>query len=190
MLETLETINYRLKRDYGYFEHTYNQLWRVVDSHDIFEKRLITHSDEGFELASPVVVEVPKYRQWADYFCILERALPVPEFVDTDLLDKWSYEPVWIFKDKNNNPLPPRWDVCQIVIDQVYKNAAGTVGAKYKDPLAEFSDPKIAKEAKQARLDELKEALFGNETDTTDALAYKSGVVVPHGQTTQTKENE
>lgn len=181
-MDTIETINYRLKRDYGFFEHTYNQLWRVVYSHDQFEKRLITHSDEGFELLEPIVITVPKYRQWADNFYILERALPVPEFVESDLADKWSYEPVWIFKDKNNNPLPPLWEVCQIVINQVYKNSAQAIGAKYKDPLNDLADPKIAKEVKQARIDNLKQQLFGNETDTTDALTYKSGVVVPHPQ--------
>lgn len=150
----------------------------------------MTHTDEGDELLTPVVKEVPKYRQWADYCYILERAMPVPENVETDLTEKWSYEPVWVFMDGNKNPLPPRWDVCQIVIGQILKASAAVVGAKYKDPLIEFSDPKTGAEAKRKRLDSLKLELFGNETAAGDALAYGSGVVVPHEQTTQLEKDK
>lgn len=188
-MEPVHKINEWLSRDYGFFDGSLSPLWRIVWSHDEMEKRWMTHSPEGFELEFPEIAFVPKYRQWADNYFIMERALPVPENVETDLSTKWSYEPVWVFRDAQNNPLPPRYDACKMIIETVYKNAAGYVGARYKDPQDIEKDPKIAKEAKKARLEELKESLFGNETSTGDALAYHSGVTVPHGQTVLIGEN-
>lgn len=190
-MESIETLNYRLKRDFGYFQGTLMPLYRIVWSHDEMEKRRVTHSSEGFELLSPVVVEVPKYRQWADNYYILERCLELPENIPTDLVEKFSYEPIWTFRDNKGNPLPPIWSAIRIVIDTLHKHAAGIVGIngpKYKDPLVEEADKKIGMEVRRARIDKLKEELFGEESPITDALTYKQGVVVPHSESTQTGE--
>jgi hypothetical protein len=178
LLEPLETINKRLKDQFGRFHTTDMAMWRVVWSEDQTEKRWTDHTDEGFPLIRPEVRELPKYRQWIKDKYVLERLIAVPEYVQTDLIEKLTYEPVWVFEDKQGNPLPPKWEAIFLIINQVYKTAANYTGAKYKDP--DVLDPKLAKEQKQAKIDALVEELFGNETSTGDSLAYKEGVSVPH----------
>lgn len=175
-METVETLNYRLERNYGLFDTTNLPLYRVVFSEDQFEKRELWYTDEGLQLLSPVVKEVPKYRQWLHHKWLLEKLIVVPDLHDSDVMGKFSYEPLWVFEDKHGNPLPPKWEVIFLVISTVHANMAKTMGAKYKDPLENES-----KEEKSARVDRLVAELFGNETDTGDALKYKEGIVVPKG---------
>jgi len=176
-LEPISYINQRLKTLYGRFETTEYPLYRVVWSEDEFEKRLTHYTDEGYELLNPEVRELPKYRQWAPNRYILERLVVVPEFVETDLTGRFSYEPLWVFSDRFGNPLPPKWEAIVMIIDQVLKQAAKATGAKYKDPEA---DDKSGLDAKRERVEKLTEELFGNETNVGDALAYREGVTVPH----------
>lgn len=170
-------INKWIAEAYGRFDTTDKPVWRVVFSEDQMEKRWMTHTPEGFQLINPEVREVPKYRQWIQDKYVLERIVAIPEFVENELVEQISYEPVWVFEDKHGKPLPPRLDATKLIIDQVYAQAAKTVGAKYKDP--EIVDSKSSKEAKLARIDNLVRELFGNETETGDALSYKEGVTVP-----------
>ncbi len=174
-METIEEINYQLGRDYGYLNGLVQ--WRVVWTQDQFEKRWTEYTDEGFQLIHPEVRELPKYRQWKPNRYVLERLVIVP--AQTDMVEPYSYEPVNFFDDVNEKPIPPRFDICKIIIEQVYKQAAKAVGVKYKDP--EIVDPKIAPEVRKARVEKLIEEMFPNETDTGDALAYREGIVVPKG---------
>jgi hypothetical protein len=182
-LEPIEVLNKRLADLFGLYPDG-RAKWRIVFSEDEFEKRLGDFEDvtrEGIYLRSITEVRlVPKYRKWINPPCyILERLLEVPSSVETDLIEKTSYEPVWTFRDINNNPLPPIWRGIELVIHQVYENAARRLGVKYKDPRAEMRNPKIAIEAQRKEIDDKARELFGNETDVGDALAYKSGIVVP-----------
>lgn len=172
MNKDVEIMNMWLERDYGYFEATY-PLFRISWSEDQIEKRVVNHSPEGFELINPVVEERPKYRQWLHNKYILERLIPVPSIAD--LVDKISYEPVWVFEDKDENSLPPNYDVCKIVIAAIHAASAKAIGAKYLDPRTrpDFKEEEIV------RLAKLQEELFGNETDLTDSLAAGSAVFIP-----------
>lgn len=165
----VEIMNRYLERDYGYFEATY-PLYRISWSENQFEKRIVQHDIHGIELLHPQVVEKPKYSQWIHNKYILERLIPVPSIAD--LVEKISYEPVFVFEDKDGIALPPNYDVCKIVIASIQAAAAVRIGAKYQDPRA---NPDF-KESERARLKELQEQLFGNETSVTDALAHGSGV--------------
>lgn len=175
MNKDIELMNRWLERDYGYFEATY-PLFRISWSEDQFEKRMVDYSPEGLLLAKPIIQERPKYRQWLHNKYILERIIPVPPIAD--LVDKTSYEPIWVFENKDGDSLPPNYIVCKIVIASLHAATAKAVGAKYLDPRTrpEFK----AEEA--MRLQQLQEELFGNETPVTDALAYGTGVVVPSNQ--------
>lgn len=170
----VELVNKRLVEDYGRFSTTDKPIWRVIWSEDQLEKRWVTHTAEGWELVHPTVMEVPKYRQWINNKYVLERMVAIPEFVENELVEQISYEPVWVFEDKYGNPLPPVWSAVRLVVEQVYKAAANAVGAKYKDP--ELCDPKDAKEIQAAKIDKLVEELFGNESEVGDALAHGDGV--------------
>ena len=177
LLEPIETINSRLIDHFGKFHITDLALWRVVWSEDQTEKRLTQYTDEGFQLLIPEVRELPKYRQWIHNKYLLERLIGVPEFVETDLIEKLTYEPVWVFEDNQGHALPPKWEAIYLIINQVYSQASKYTGVKYKDP--EAVDPKLAPEIKRAGIEALQLELFGNETDTGDALAYREGISVP-----------
>lgn len=172
MNKDIEIMNMWLERDYGYFEAT-RPLFKIVWSEDQFEKRIVNHSPEGFELLTPMVDERPKYKQWIHNKYILERCIPVPKIAD--LVEKFSYEPVWVFEDKDGNSLPPNYDVCKIVIASIHAASAKAIGAKYLDPRTR---PDF-KEEEVVRLARLQEELFGNETDLTDSLAAGSAVFIP-----------
>jgi len=174
--EKIDTINSQLKNEFGVDTITGIPIYRVVWSDDQFEKRMSKYTANGIELLHPQLVEMPKYRQWIKHKYILERL----SFVEVETgenaqmtVSKVSYEPIWTFQMRNGEYLPPKWDVCKIVIDTIHAAIHGTKDlVKYK----EVNDP----EAEKARIGALQQELFGNETEVGDALAYKEGVVVPH----------
>jgi hypothetical protein len=183
MIENIETLNKRLTDTFSRYSDG-RSLWRLVWSHDELEYRYGIYKDftaEGFFIREVEEVrEVPKYRQWVNPPCyVLERLLEHPEGIPTDMIEKTTYEPVWTFRDANNNPLMPVWGAIKMIIDSVYAASAEHVGVKYRDPREDLCDPKIAVEVREDRLNKLQEELFGNETSVGDALAHGSGLVVP-----------
>ena len=165
--EPIEWINERLVAEFGY-EFSNQPRFRVVFSEDQFEKRLTSYTDEGYELLFPEVRLLPQYRQHIHQKYILERLIPIVG--ETDLTTTISYEPAWVFQDKNGNYLPPFFEGCRFVIEAIY-NAMGKVGhVKYKDPNDSPEEQKL-------KLKAVEDELFGNETDLTDNLHYGSGVV-------------
>lgn len=177
--EEISWINEQLIKEFG-LEFNKEPRWRVVFSEDQIEKRWTDRTNEGFELLYPEVRELPKYRQYIRQRYILERLVPVTQ--GSDLTTKISYEPAWVFQDRYQNYLPPFFEGCKYVIEAIYSqiNKQGT-HAKYKDPNATIED-------RQAAIEKMELELFGNETDTTDALAYGSGVVNPGINSEKTEE--
>lgn len=164
-MESLEILNQRLIDFYGSEAGLPN--WRIVWSEDQFEKRLTHHDKNGFELLVPEMRELPKYKQWIHNKYILESLIEVPLENQHELTTKLSYEPIWIFEDKYFKPLPPKWEVCQFVIDTVYEK----LGKK-----TVYKDTEGTIEARDARIKNLENELFGNETRIGDGLAHKSAV--------------
>jgi hypothetical protein len=170
LAEPIESINKRLADQYGIETESTLPIWRVVWSNDQLEKRLMDVSPTGISLIHPMVFEVPKYLT-KDRF-ILERLVYVPEEQQKELAGvRKSYEPLWVFESVQKEYLPPRTDACQFVIDLVLAAMNRRPGemAKY----VEVDD-------KEERIAKLSEELFGNETQVSDALTYKEGIVVPN----------
>lgn len=164
-------LNNRLSERYGRsIEGTAK--FRVVWSEDEFEKRVTQYTDEGFQLIHSEVRELPKYRQWVHAKYILEKLTVVPEFVKTDLVDKISYEPVWVFESNKGIPLVPTWPVCYHILESLHELMKPTGTVKYPDKNESPEEEKV-------RLDALVEDLFGNETETGDALSHGNAIVVP-----------
>lgn len=186
---TLQQINEYLGRDFGYFEGTHPH-WRVVWSNDQFEKRWTKFTPEGFELINPEVREVPKYRQWIHNKYVLERLLVIPNFVETDLIDKWSYEPIYHFDFGFTTEFSDTfYAACKFIVDIVYSASAKSVGVKYKDPdIGESAEE--TEEIRLKRLEGIEQELFGNETDISDAIAHKQAVVVPRNFETSAQVKE
>ncbi|SRR5215204_4034356 len=171
--EPLEIINKRLHDTYGETEEKGVRLpnFRIVWSEDQREKRLMEYTDEGFQLMYPEVREVPKYRQWIKQKWVIERLTHVPVFDEKTLpTGKLSYEPIWVFEDAKGRPLPPNWVIAKFCIDGIHKamEQAG-VYTKYKDH-------NETPEEIEARLKEIEDHLYSNESIVGDALATKNAI--------------
>lgn len=182
-MESVEVLNERLINIYGKYEDGQAN-YRLAWSEDQFENRFGTYNlfdVHGNKIGEHTGWEyAPKYRQWMPSQWVLEILLPVPDFQTQELTTKLTYEPLFGFHAQHTKEETPQWDTIQFIIENVRKAGAEKVRVKYKDPLIDQSDPKIAKEVKEARISAMERDLFGNETDTGDALSYKEGVTVPN----------
>lgn len=151
--EPIESINLQLKDLYGQDTLSGLPIWRISWSEDEKEKQLVATTETGAKLLHPEVREVKKYLGFIKDRYILERLVLV-EGINTVFLpdQKISYEPVWIFETQSGIYLPPKMEVCQIVIDHVYK-AQGK-----KNNLDKYIDPNTLEEKKK-RLDNIVEEL-------------------------------
>lgn len=171
-MESIISLNRRLIDHYGLDSDTGRPIFRIVWADDEVEKRMMDTLDNGIQLLSPVVREVKKYSYIKNAF-VLERLVIVPEFQQKELADvKLSYEPVWVYMTDTGQPLPPKWEPTKLIVDTLY-------AALGKKSLRKYTDPDSAEGAKEERVTKLHQELFGNETETGDALRYKEGIVVP-----------
>ena len=162
MMEPLEVINQRLLEYYGRFESTDMPNYRVVFSDDQREVRI---NGQGFQ-------EVPKYSYIKRKY-LLEKLILAN---NPELTTVYSYECIWPFEDRHGNPLPPKWEAIELIINQVHKQMGDKSGVKYVDP-EKTAEGQI--EEKKKRVEKLIEDLFGNESDIADALHWQQGVPVP-----------
>lgn len=174
-MESLETLNQRLVDHYGIDSDTGRAMFRIVWANDETEKRLMATLDTGIHLLYPEVREVKKYPYLEDLY-VLERLVYIPYINQEELpVSKLSYEPLWAYKDGEGNPLPPIWNATKFVIDSLYAALGKKSLAKYVD-----SEKNTTPEGREQRIIELEGELFGNETETCDALRYHEGIVVPN----------
>ncbi len=165
LVETIEKINYWLERDFGKWEDGQPR-FRVVWANDQREMRRTEYTDEGIQLLHPEIRELPKYQHcWGFY--VLEQLSVVPP--GSDILTKLSYEPLWVFRDKDDKYLPPRYEVARIVIDAMYAR-------KNEFRPVEKEDSEEVLRKRKAELTKVEQDLFGNNTPVGDALAYGWGV--------------
>lgn len=174
----VEIINELLQRHFGIDTSTGQVMWRVVWSDDQFEKRLMPVTDEGLQLLYPEVREVPKYRQWIPHMWVLERLVAVPDMNKIELPTvKLSYEPLFPFHDRYGNPTKPTYQACEWVINLIYAaQGRGNLSEYLKHPEGENAEEAI--ELKKQRVDSIVQDIFGDETDVSDHLSRKTGVVI------------
>lgn len=182
LTEKIESINRQLVDLFGVDTITGKAMWRVVWSEDQFEHRHGTYDDftpEGFYLRTVTETRyVPKYSQWIRERYVLERLVLVPEVNYGDLpVSKMSYEPMFPFVRNNGDYLPPRLDVAKFVIDTVLEKQ-GKKAPRYTDPVSGMNTEDYL-ESKAKEIEDMQRDLFGNETDTGDALAHGEAVIVP-----------
>jgi hypothetical protein len=173
-MESIETLNARLVDHFGIDSSTGRAMFRIVWANDELEKRLMATLDSGIELLYPTVREVKKYPYLKDLY-VLERLVVVPDVNVKELpTSRLSYEPLWAYRDENALPIPPIWDATKFIIDCLYAALGKKSMAKYVD-----SEENTTPEGLDLRITKLQEELFGNETETCDALRYHEGIVVP-----------
>lgn len=177
-MERIEILNRRLEERYGKVE--IRPKYRLVWSDDLFENRpgpWRDYTKEGIFLREVNEIRhVPKYTYIKSRW-LLESLMEVPYSPQTEHMDKLSYECIWKFEDENKQPVYPFWAGIELIIEAVLSAAAQRVGKKYRDPFD--VDPEYAPEVLKQQVVEMQERLFGNETDVTDALSYREGIVVP-----------
>jgi hypothetical protein len=163
--ERLEILNKRLLDHFGKFEDG-RANFRISYADDQYEKAISYYTEAGIWTPSPIITERKKY-PWLQNKYLLERLIGV---IGGDLTEKTSYEPVWVFQDANGNPLPPIWIAIKTVIDSLIEG----LGKKkiYKEAFGEGN----TKEELEERYKATYQMLYGNETDTTDALSRGDGV--------------
>ena len=181
--ESIESLNHQLIDLYGVDTVTGQAMWRIVWSEDQFEHRYGTFTDftpSGLYIREVTETRyVPKYRQWIKEKYVLEQLVGIPEVSMKELpATKMSYEPIYPFQTDSGKYLPPRLDASKFVIDVLLAAQGKASLAKYKDPLAGLTTEQQV-EIKNMELDNLQSELFGNETDTGDALAHREAIVVP-----------
>lgn len=170
LTEKIESLNRQLKDLYGIDTLTALPLWRIVWSEDQYEKRVTEYTDSGVALLFPEVRELPKYKQWIHEKYVLENLVLVPEQNQKELgRAKFSYEPIYVFMDRGMNYAAPCIEVAQWNIDCI--NAA-----KGQGNLAKYKDKSESPDEREVRLQRIERELFGNETETGDALAHGEGV--------------
>lgn len=174
--ESVETINKRITDYYGLSLDGHAK-FRVVWSDDQIENQYTNYTAEGFELPYKILRKVPKYRQYIQSKYILERLSIVPEVNQEELGLKLSYEPIWVFEDAQGFPLPPKWEVIVILINTLHEQVTKPKDAPYK----QAEEDANTVEAMEEKARKLQEALFGNETSVTDALAYGTGISLAKG---------
>jgi hypothetical protein len=179
LAERIDSINKQLRDEFGLESSINEPMFRVVFSDDQREMRLGDYNDftpSGLFIRSVREVrEVPKY-QWIKARWVLEQLSVVPEVNMLELPTvKLSYEPLWIFENQSGDYLPPRYDAAKLIVDTMLAVKGKTSLRKYVD-----SEANTTTEGRQNEITKLQQELFGNETPATDALAHKTGVVVPH----------
>ena len=170
----VKIINRMLQENFGVDTISGQPMWRVSWSNDQYEKRLTDYTPEGFHLLTPAVYELPKY-QWVKDRWILERLCLIPDVHVGELpTQKQSYECMYPFQNAyTGEALPPKYEACKFVIDTVYAAMGKKSMRKYVD-----EEEKHPVEAKEQRIKQLTEELFGDEssllgrTVTGEAVAY------------------
>ena len=178
LTESLNSINQQLTDAFGVDTVTGREMWRVVWSENQLEKRYGDYEDftrEGIYLRTVSEVrEVPKYRQWVKAKYVLERLTVIPDISTNELpTSKLSYEPMYVFENFKGEPLPPRFDVCKILIDSLYASMGKRSLAKYEDDYSKYTE-----EARNQRLNEIMEYLW-DPSDYADAAVAGEGIAVP-----------
>lgn len=185
LAEPIESINSQLIDLFGVDTATGQPMFRVVWSELQFEKRLTDRTDSGIQLIAPVVRELPKYRQWITDRWVLERLVVVPEQNIPELVGiKLSYEPLWVFRGKFDQYVPPTLWGCKFVIDTLYAALGKQSLAKYVD-----EEEKHPVEAREKRIEKLTEELFGDESNILGRTITGEAIVVPQSYETTQKES-
>ena len=119
MSEDIAWINKQLVKQYGTTADK-RPIFRVILSDNQTEKRRSNYTGNGIFLGrwNTVVRETLKYPYLKGKY-VLEMYLPVHG--NPELVTKTTYEPLYVFQDKDGNPLPPLFKVAKYVIDSIKK---------------------------------------------------------------------
>jgi hypothetical protein len=185
LTEPIESINKQLLDLFGLDSMTGRPIFRVVWSEDQYEIRMTDKTDTGIQLLTPVLKELPKYKQWIHEKFVLERLVIIPDVDSRELpVSKLSYEPLWVFKGKNEEYVPPTVWACKFVIDTLYAALGKGSLVKYVD-----EESKNPIEMKEKRINKLTEELFGDESSLLGRTITGEAIAMPKEYQSLQKES-
>lgn len=185
LTEKIEDINRQLIDLFGMDTSTGRPMFRVVWSEDQYEMRMTNVTKDGFFLLTPMLAELPKYKQWIQEKYVLERLVVVPDINREELpTSKLSYEPLWVFRGKNEEYVPPTLWGCKFVIDTLYAALGKQSLAKYID-----QEAKNPIEAREGRIKKLEQELFGDESFLMGRTITGEAIAMPNNYKSQQKES-
>lgn len=178
LAESIVSINRQLKDAFGSDTVSGRAMWRVVFSDDEIEKRKGTFNDfdeNGTRIRTVTEIrEVPKYRQYIHQKYVLEQLVARPDEYVAELgCERVGYECKYVFMGKQQQYLPPRFDVAKFVIELIYAAMGKSLIPRYKDP---DSNPEEARANYAKKLQEYEEYLGQDSTPVSDAFAEKRAV--------------
>jgi hypothetical protein len=158
-VESVRELNQRLDTLYGKFDTTDYPLFRIVRAGEQLTKR-----EDDWEDRTPEGLFIRRVREIRE----------VPKYFNIDA-SSWvmemrhgmDYDCLWNFRDKE-----PTW----IAIEFLAKTVLAQMEGKQPKYVDERADP----EKNQARLNKIREELFGDITKVEDAFATGRAVVVPN----------
>jgi hypothetical protein len=185
LAEPIESINRQLIDQFGIDTATGRPIFRVVWSEDQFEKRMTNTTQEGLLLPYSILKELPKYRQWIQEKYVLERLVLVPETDQAEIpTSKMSYEPLWVFKGKDDMYVPPTMWACKFVIDTLYAALGKQSLVKYVD-----EEAKNPIETREERIKKLEDELFGDESFLLGRTITGEAIAMPQSYKIAQKES-
>lgn len=182
-MESIEVLNLRLIEYYGSYRLDMPN-FQLRMSDQVIETQFDTFCDflEGTNILLREVTEARKIKIY-NYIqppkWILERLVPNPN--PDEILDgKLIYTCIWAFGlmgDPLGEPIEPKWIALQFVIDNLLD------GQRKRSHFAKYTSEEKeggSKEAKELRVLELMEALYGEQSKVADALNSKNAVALPN----------
>lgn len=184
-MENVKLINKSLETSYGRALDG-KPKFRVVFSNDLYEVRrgqFERYTEGGIYLGSFTGVQkAPKYTYIRDKYILEVYTRAFPEIFGRSIVHGASvieegdfYEPLRVFKDKDNNYLPPNELVCKIICNAFLELVNRPAGQRLteKDALADEKqqvDNEVAK---------FYDMLTHEDSDILAAFRFGSGVALP-----------
>ena len=169
----IDGINTRLMKLYG-SDFASRPWFRVVFANDQKEMRHGVFADycgNIFLREYVGVREVPKYQGIAADCWVLEK---LTHGNNPELTDNFSYEPIWVFQDKEGKAVPPRWWAIEMLLHELLY---GTKTTPQSEQLAYDNEDKKAIEYFESMID---------TSPTESRLNTGEGIVVPANYDTTT----
>ena len=169
-----DDINKRLLEYYGRDVVWNRPIYRVVWSSSQRETRFAEYEDWYNQVIFLRKVkewrETLKYPQNPDRW-VLERIFPNPR--QDELLGEFSYEPLFVFQDKNGNYLPPVWNAINLILYTLHTQNAKKAKSNEEMELSK------EKEAARREEEEILDSLIQSDYELASKVHDGEGIFVP-----------
>lgn len=119
-MEFYKLINKELLNKYGY-DSLKRPMYQLVQNYNLTEKRFGSMFYGDIELPNKEAIIVPKYNYVPEGYWILEKLFNT---TNPELVNNFSYEPLWIFRSAEGAYQAPNLKACIFVIESALRGPA------------------------------------------------------------------